>query len=403
MAKKECVAMLLAGGQGSRLFALTKKIAKPAVPFGGKYRIIDFTLSNCTNSGIDTIGILTQYEPHSLHSYVGNGQPWDLDKQNGGLYILSPYQHDGYSEWYKGTANAIYQNIKFVDSFEPEYVLVLSGDHVYKMDYSKMLAYHKKKKADCTVAVIDVPLEEAHRFGIMDTSHDGSITSFEEKPEEPKSTLASMGIYIFNWKKLKEYLIKDNETPESKNDFGRDIIPTMLKEGNKMYAYAFDGYWKDVGTIESLWETNMDMISKDSLDLLDDSWKIYSKCSNLPPHFIGENADVRSSIIAEGCYVDGNVEKTVVFAGVEIQKGANVRYSVLMPGVIVEEGAAVEFSIIGENSVIKKNAKVGQKVCNIENGNLGIAVVGSDLTIGSGVKVAANEIVETDIQSKKTR
>lgn len=392
--------MLLAGGQGSRLYALTKKIAKPAVPFGGKYRIIDFALSNCINSGIDTVGVLTQYEPHELHSYIGNGQAWDLDRMNGGIFIVPPCQHEMEAQWYKGTANAIYQNTGFIDSFDPEYVLVLSGDHIYKMDYSKLLKFHKKKDADCTVAVIDVPPEEASRFGIMNTNEDNRITSFEEKPKQPKSTLASMGIYIFNWSKLKQYLQKDAENPDSQNDFGKNIIPTMLADGNKMFAYPFSGYWKDVGTIESLWNANMDMISGDGVDLFDNGWKIYSRSNNYPPHFISDAAKVKNSLIADGCIVNGNVNKSVLFSGVKIGENANINCSVLMPGVVVEDGAVVEYSIVSENSVIKKDAHIGKYT---EGANPRIAVIGSDITVGSGANVDAGEIIEENIPEKITK
>ena len=319
---------------------------------------------------------------------------------NGGVFIVPPCQHEMEAQWYKGTANAIYQNTGFIDSFDPEYVLVLSGDHIYKMDYSKLLKFHKKKNADCTVAVINVPLEEASRFGIMNTNEDNQITSFEEKPKQPKSTLASMGIYIFNWSKLKQYLQKDAQNPESQNDFGKNIIPTMLSDGNKMFAYPFSGYWKDVGTIESLWEANMDMISSENVDLFDKGWKIYSRSNNYPPHFISEYAEVKNSLIAEGCIVDGIVNKSVLFAGVKIGKNAKINNSVLMPGVVIEDGADVEYSIVSENSVIKSNAHIGG---HTDNGTQRIAVIGSDVTVGSGANIGAGEIIEENIPESATK
>ena len=312
--------MLLAGGQGSRLYTLTQKLAKPAVPFGGKYRIIDFPLSNCVNSGIDTVGVLTQYQPLVLNEYIGNGQPWDLDRNTGGVFVLPPYQKSSGSDWYTGTANAIYQNINFIDRYDPEYVLMLSGDHIYKMDYEKMLAYHKEKEADCTIAVLQVPMEEASRFGIINAHMDGSIYEFEEKPPVPKSNLASMGIYIFTWKKLRKYLIDDEANPNSENDFGKNILPAMLADGQKMFAYAFEGYWKDVGTIDSLWEANMDLLDpKVPLDLYDDSWKIYSRNPVMPPHFVAQGAVVENSMVTEGCTIAGKIDFSILFAGVVIE------------------------------------------------------------------------------------
>lgn len=311
--KKECVAMLLAGGQGTRLYSLTRDLAKPAVSFGGKYRIIDFPLSNCINSNIDTIGVLTQYKPFDLNQYIGNGQPWDLDRLNGGVFVLPPYMKGETSDWYKGTANAIYQNIEFVDKFSPEYVLVLSGDHIYKMDYDQMLDYHKEKKADCTIAVINVSIDEASRFGIMNTNDDNSVYEFEEKPKNPKSTNASMGIYIFNWSKLRKYLIDDENDKTSSNDFGKNIIPNMLKDGQKLFAYNFSGYWKDVGTISSLWEANMDVLNESSGINLDDSaWKIYARNTAEPPHHVGKDAIVKNSLITEGCKINGTVDRKSV-------------------------------------------------------------------------------------------
>ena len=315
--KKECVAMLLAGGQGSRLYTLTEKTAKPAVPFGGKYRIIDFTLSNCVNSGIDTVGVLTQYQPLQLNEYIGTGQPWDLDRNVGGVSVLPPYQGMKGADWYKGTANAIYQNLDFIDRYDPEYVLVLSGDHIYKMDYSAMLDFHKEKGADCTIAVLTVPMEEASRFGIMNTLEDGAIYEFEEKPKQPKSNKASMGIYIFTYKKLREYLIADENTPGSSNDFGKNIIPNMLNAGEKMYAYPFQGYWKDVGTISSLWEGNMDLLGDHpNFNLYDRSWRIFFRSSGNPPQYVADTAEINNSIITEGCVIRGKVENSVLFSGV---------------------------------------------------------------------------------------
>lgn len=361
--KKECVAMLLAGGQGTRLGVLTRDVAKPAVPFGGKYRIIDFTLSNCINSGIDTIGVLTQYQPFELNQYIGNGQPWDLDRINGGVFVLPPYVKGKTGEWYKGTANAIYQNIKFVNTYNPDYVLVLSGDHIYKMDYDKMLDAHKSSNADCTIAVIDVPIEEASRFGIMKTEAGSNrITEFFEKPKNPVSTKASMGIYIFNWKMLREYLIADEEDKNSDNDFGKNIIPRMLQDGRRMYAYDFVGYWKDVGTIHSLWQANMDLLDKDSgINLTDRNWKIYARNSALPPQHIGENATVARSIISEGSDIDGVVADSVVFQNVTVKKGARIEHSVIMPNVTIEENAVVSYSIVAPNTTIGKSCTVGGK------------------------------------------
>ncbi len=336
---KECIAMLLAGGQGSRLYALTQRLAKPAVPFGGKYRIIDFPLSNCVNSGIDTVGILTQYQPLVLNEYIGNGQPWDLDRLYGGVHVLPPYQTATGSDWYKGTANAIYQNINFIERYEPEYVVILSGDHIYKMDYSKMLEFHKAHNADCTIAVMEVPWEEASRFGIMTADEEGTITRFQEKPKNPESNLASMGIYIFTWTKLRKYLAEDEANPASDNDFGKNIIPNMLAANEHMVAYPFEGYWKDVGTIDSLWEANMDLLDPNvALNVGDDDWRIYSRNSGMPGHYIGTDADVQNSMITEGCEVHGEVEKSVLFAGVKVGAGAVVRESIVMPGAVIEEG-----------------------------------------------------------------
>lgn len=396
--KQEVVAMLLAGGQGSRLGVLTQKIAKPAVPYGGKYRIIDFPLSNCVNSGIEAVGVLTQYQPLVLNEYIGNGQPWDLDGMNVGVQVLSPYEKKGGADWYSGTANAIYQNINYIDRYNPEYVVILSGDHIYKMDYSKMVAYHKEHNADCTIAVIDVPLAEASRFGILNTNPDGSIYEFDEKPAHPKSTNASMGIYVFSWDKLRKYLIEDEANPDSSNDFGKDILPKMLADGQRMFAYAFSGYWKDVGTIESLWESNMDLLDPNvTLDLADENWKIYSRNPVVAPHYVSPTGVVQNSLISDGCIIEGNVDFSVLFSNVTIAPGAVVNDSILMPGVVVEEGAVIQYAIVSENSVIKKNAVVGARPEDIENKeDWGVAVVGDNRTIGEGAVVAPKEMVYED-------
>ena len=396
--KQEVVAMLLAGGQGSRLGVLTQKIAKPAVPYGGKYRIIDFPLSNCVNSGIEAVGVLTQYQPLVLNEYIGNGQPWDLDGMNVGVQVLSPYEKKGGADWYSGTANAIYQNINYIDRYNPEYVVILSGDHIYKMDYSKMVAYHKEHNADCTIAVIDVPLAEASRFGILNTNPDGSIYEFDEKPAHPKSTNASMGIYVFSWDKLRKYLIEDEANPDSSNDFGKDILPKMLADGQRMFAYAFSGYWKDVGTIESLWESNMDLLDPNvTLDLADENWKIYSRNPVVAPHYVSPTGVVQNSLISAGCIIEGNVDFSVLFSNVTIAPGAVVNDSILMPGVVVEEGAVIQYAIVSENAVIKKNAVVGAGPEDIENKeDWGVAVVGDNRTIGEGAVVAPKEMVYED-------
>ena len=399
MRKKEWIAMLLAGGQGSRLYSLTKNLAKPAVPFGGKYRIIDFPLSNCVNSGIDTVGVLTQYQPLVLNEYIGNGQPWDLDRQEGGVFVLPPYQKSSGSDWYTGTANAIYQNLPFIERYDPNYVLILSGDHIYKMDYEKMLKFHKEKEADCTIAVLQVPMEEASRFGIMNAREDGRVYEFEEKPAHPKSNLASMGIYIFTWKKLKEYLERDAKTPGSANDFGKNIIPGMLAENERMYAYAFDGYWKDVGTIDSLWEANMDLLDpKVPLSLYDPDWKIYARNPALPPHYIAPGAHVQNSMVTEGCVIEGTVDFSVVFAGVTIEEGAVVRDSIIMPGSVVRKGAVVDYTIVAEQTIIGENAVVGARPESMEDiSSWGVTVIGSGVTIGPDVHIAPKAMVETDI------
>ena len=389
--KKEVVAMLLAGGQGSRLGVLTRKIAKPAVPFGGKYRIIDFPLSNCVNSGIEAVGILTQYQPLVLNEYIGNGQPWDLDGMHSGVNCLSPYQAVDGADWYSGTANAIFQNINYIDRYDPEYVVVLSGDHIYKMDYNKMLEYHKEKNAACTIAVIDVPLEEASRFGILNTHEDGEIYEFDEKPEKPKSTHASMGIYIFSYKELRKYLIEDDENKNSSHDFGKDVLPAMLNAGERMFAYPFEGYWKDVGTIDSLWEANMDLDPNVTLDLKD----IYSRNPMMPPHFVSNDAVIQNSLVADGCNVYGNLEFSILFSGVTIGKGATINSSIIMPGAVIEEGATVQFAIIAENTVVRKNAVVGAKPEDCANrDDWGIAVVGENSVIDEGAVVKPKEMID---------
>jgi len=403
--KKEWIALLLAGGQGSRLYSLTKNLAKPAVPFGGKYRIIDFPLSNCVNSGIDTVGVLTQYQPLVLNEYIGSGQPWDLDRQEGGVFVLPPYQKSSGSDWYTGTANAIYQNLPFIERYDPEYVLILSGDHIYKMDYEKMLKFHKEKEADCTIAVLQVPMEEASRFGIMNAYEDGQIYEFEEKPANPKSNLASMGIYIFSWNKLREYLEQDAKTPGSANDFGKNIIPNMLAAHERMYAYAFDGYWKDVGTIDSLWEANMDLLDpKVPLSLYDPEWKIYARNPALPPHYIAPGAVVQNSMITEGCVIEGTVDFSVIFAGVTIEEGAVVRDSIIMPGSVVKKGAVVDYTIVAEQAVIGENAVIGARPEKMENiSEWGVTVIGNGVTIGAGVNIAPKSMVETDITAEEVQ
>ncbi len=393
--KKKCVAMLLAGGQGSRLYALTSKIAKPAVSFGGKYRIIDFPLSNCVNSGIDTVGVLTQYQPLILNDYIGNGQPWDLDRAFGGVHILSPYQGKTSSDWYKGTANAIYQNMHFLKQFSPEYVLILSGDHIYKMDYSRMLNQHISKGADCTIAAINVPIEEASRFGILNTNDDGSIYEFEEKPKKPKSTLASMGIYIFTAEKLYKYLEEDNLDPNSKNDFGKNVLPSMLNNGEKMFAYEFSGYWKDVGTIDSLYEANMDLLGDSpNFDIFETDWKIQSRSPLSSPHYIGNEARVNNSIVLSGCEIYGTVENSILSSNVIVKKGAVIKNSIVMSEVVVDENAVIEYSIIDENTYIGKKVKFGEE----KSSGKGIAVIGRDLKVESGVKIEGGSMIEHDVK-----
>lgn len=397
--KKECVAMLLAGGQGSRLYALTQNMAKPAVPYGGKYRIIDFPLSNCVNSGIDTVGVLTQYQPLVLNEYIGNGHAWGLDRVHGGVHVLPPYETASGKSWYTGTANAIYQNISFVDRYNPEYVAILSGDHIYKMDYSKMLDFHKKNNAEATIAVLEVPWEEASRFGIMTADETGRITEFAEKPKEPKSNLASMGVYIFSWQTLKRHLIANEQDEGASKDFGKNIIPAMLNEGCKLMAYHFDAYWKDVGTIDSLWEANMDCLDPNvPLDLYDPKWKIYSRNPVMPPHYAGPNSKIENSMVAEGCDIDGEIDFSVLFDGVVIEEGATVKYSIIMPNTVIKKGAVVEYSIVGEECTVGEGAHIGERPENVENRDeWGVAVVGHNVNISDGAKIAPKAMISKDI------
>ena len=396
--KQVVVAMLLAGGQGSRLGVLTRNLAKPAVPFGGKYRIIDFPLSNCVNSGIETVGVLTQYQPLELNDYIGNGQPWDLDSNNAGVHVLPPYQKQKKTDWYKGTANAIYQNIPFIERYNPDYVVVLSGDHIYKMDYSKMLNFHKEKNAACTIAVYEVPMAEASRFGILNTNEDGSIYEFDEKPKKPKSNKASMGIYVFTWEKLRKYLEEDENDPKSQNDFGKNVLPAMLNAGESMFAYRFEGYWKDVGTIESLWESNMDLLDPNiPLDLNDPEWRIYSRNPVMPPHYVAKGATIQNSLAAEGCNVYGTVDFSVLFAGVYVAPGAVVRDSIIMPGSRIEEGATVQYAIVAENSVVGANSVVGQRPEDMENKeDWGVAVIGPGCTLAPDTVVPPKAMIDAE-------
>lgn len=391
MVSKDCVAMILAGGQGSRLGALTKNVAKPAVPFGGKYRIIDFPLSNCVHSGINTVGVLTQYQPLELNRYIGNGNPWDLDRSHGGVYVLPPYQSAKAGEWYKGTANAIYQNLSFLESFKPENVLILSGDHIYKMHYGEMLKAHKESGAAVTIAVMPVPWEEASRFGIMNVDEEGTITDFEEKPAEPKSNLASMGIYIFTYEVLKKYLEADERDPSSANDFGKNIIPTMLENGEKMVSFRFEGYWKDVGTIHSLWEANMDLVDQPpKFDLNDRSWSIYSRNMALAPHYVGQNAKITNSTVTEGCFIDGEIKHSVIFGGVELGEGSVVSDSVIMQGAKIGKNVVIEKAVIGADAVIGDGAKVG--VNSSDDNKYASKLCTNDLVlIESGAEVGVEE------------
>lgn len=401
MERKECIAMILAGGQGSRLGVLTRNVAKPAVQFGGKYRIIDFPLTNCSLSGIDTVGVLTQYKPLELNTYIGSGQPWDLDRYNGGVFLLPPYMKERQGEWYKGTANAIYQNIEFLDKFNPKYVLILSGDHIYKMNYSKMIAQHKLNGADVTIAMIPVPIEEASRFGILETDETGRIVSFEEKPANPRSDTASMGIYVFSWDKLRKELIDDEANPESDNDFGKNIIPKMLNDGAKLYGYRFKGYWKDVGTIESLWQSNMDLLDDGSVDLYNEDWPILSKSPMESPHFLDVHSEIRNSLVTEGCYIDGKVNHSIIFDGVTIDEGASVTDSIIMSGVKIGKKAKIDRAIIAANTVIGEGAVIGgcdddtyvSKYCSG-----GVTLVGSDIKIGKNVKIGKNNMVTENVK-----
>lgn len=396
---KEIVAMLLAGGQGSRLYALTQKLAKPAVPFGGKYRIIDFPLSNCVNSGIDTVGILTQYQPFVLNEYIGNGQPWDLDRLYGGVHVLPPYQKASGSDWYKGTANAIYQNISFIERYDPEYVIILSGDQICKQDYSDFLRFHKEKGAEFSVAVMEVPWDEASRFGLMVTDDDDKITEFQEKPKEPKSNLASMGIYIFNWDILRQYLIEDEADPNSENDFGNNIIPNLLKDGRKMYAYRFSGYWKDVGTISSLWEANMEVLDPENsgINLFDEDWKIYSRNAGMTGHRIGEKALVEDAMITDGCSIQGTVRHSILFSGVTVEEGAVVEDSVVMGRTTIKAGAVVRHSIVAENVVIGEKAVVGETPEDPSD-NSNVATIASNVHIGAQAIIGPNAMVYDDVE-----
>ena len=400
MVSKDCVAMILAGGQGSRLGALTKNVAKPAVPFGGKYRIIDFPLSNCVHSGIDTVGVLTQYQPLELNTYIGNGNPWDLNRSHGGAYVLPPYQSAQAGEWYKGTANAIYQNLGFLEGFSPKNVLILSGDHIYKMHYGELLKRHKKSGAAATIAVMPVPWEEASRFGIMNVNDEGEIVEFEEKPAEPKSNLASMGIYIFDYQVLKKYLTDDERNPESDNDFGKNIIPTMLANGEKMVSYRFEGYWKDVGTVQSLWEANMDLIDNPpKFDINDRKWIIYSRNMALAPHYVGKGAKIINSTVTEGCTICGTVDHSVIFGAVEIGEGAVVKDSVVMPGAKIGKNAVVEKSVIGANAVIGDGAAVGtvEKEDNIYASKMcthGLVLIEGGATVADNAQIPKGSMVE---------
>ena len=400
MVSKDCVAMILAGGQGSRLGALTKNVAKPAVPFGGKYRIIDFPLSNCVHSGIDTVGVLTQYQPLELNTYIGNGKPWDLDRSHGGAYVLPPYQSAKAGEWYKGTANAIYQNLGFLEDFNPQNVLILSGDHIYKMHYGEMLRRHKETGAAATIAVMPVPWEEASRFGIMNVNDEGDIVEFEEKPAEPKSNLASMGIYIFNYQALKKYLTDDERNPESDNDFGKNIIPTMLANGEKMVSYRFEGYWKDVGTIQSLWEANMDLIDDPpKFDINDRKWIIYSRNMALAPHYVGKGAKIVNSTITEGCTICGTINHSVIFGGVEIGEGTVINDSVTMPGAVIGKNVKMEKTVVGANAVIEDGANIGisEKEDNMYASKMcthGIVLIEGGAVVGMNGDVPKGSMVE---------
>ena len=387
--KQKCIAMLLAGGQGSRLGLLTQEQAKPALPFGGKYRIIDFPLSNCAHSGIDTVGVLTQYQPLDLNHYIGSGQPWGLNRNDGGVFVLPPYVKGKIGEWYKGTANAIYQNIKFIEQYEPGYVVILSGDHIYKMNYNDMLEKHIEAKADVTIAVREVPWEEASSFGIMNTDEDMRIVEFEEKPAEPKSNKASMGVYVFTWSVLRAYLEADEADETSHNDFGHNIIPKMLADGKKLLAYTFNDYWKDVGTIHSLWEANMDLLKNPpEFNLYDDKWRIYARTSIQPPHYVDARAKVTHSMVTEGCNVRGTVRNSILFTGVTVMEDAIIEDSVIMPKSVVQSGAVVRRAIVGANTIIGKGSIVG------EAGDGDIALVGGNTNMPPHFVVKAGEQVD---------
>ncbi len=403
MMSTDCVAMILAGGQGSRLGVLTTTVAKPAVPFGGKYRIIDFALSNCAHSGIDTVGVLTQYQPLELNTYIGSGNPWDLNRNTGGIYVLPPYQKAESGEWYKGTANAIYQNMEFIDKFNPKYVLILSGDHIYKMDYDKMIKFHEQKGADATVAVIEVPWEEASRFGILTAGEDYKITEFAEKPAEPNSNLASMGIYVFSWPVLKRYLTMDERNPESSNDFGKNIIPNMLENSEALYAYSFEGYWKDVGTVQSLWEANMDIIADPPVFEIDDrSWRIFSRNPVKPPHFAAKGANIVNSAVTEGCEVYGTVKHSILFEGVTVGKGAVVEDSIVFPGTKIGENCVVSKAIIGSDTVVSNSCTIGDKEIGEDQYkskycSADISLIGGGIVISEGTKIGVNAMVKESI------
>ncbi|MCM1042736.1 MAG: glucose-1-phosphate adenylyltransferase [Corallococcus sp.] len=403
MRNKECIAMILAGGQGSRLGVLTRSIAKPAVQFGGKYRIIDFPLTNCTQSGIDTVGVLTQYKPLELNTYIGSGQPWDLDRNNGGVFLLPPYMKEKQGEWYKGTANAIYQNIEFIDKFDPQYVLILSGDHIYKMDYSAMLDFHKKSNAEVTIAMIPVDISEASRFGILETDRTGKIVTFEEKPKNPRSNTASMGIYVFDWKVLREELIADEDDPSSDNDFGKNVIPKMLGAHRRMYGYRFEGYWKDVGTVESLWQSNMDLLDDDSIDLYNEDWPILSKSPLESPHFLDKHSCIKNSFITEGCYIDGTVNHSVIFDGVKIEQGAQLDNCIVMSGARIMSGAKLSKTIVAPNAQIGRNATVGltdsdKYLSNYCTG--GVTLIGPDVSVCDGAEIGRNNMVTENVGGK---
>ncbi len=408
MYKKDCIAMILAGGQGSRLGALTKKVAKPAVSFGAKYKIIDFTLSNCSNSGIDTVGVLTQYQPLDLNTYIGNGQPWDLDISNGGVFVLPPYMKAEKGEWYKGTANAIYQNLDFISRFDPNYVLILSGDHIYKMDYSKMLKYHIQKNADVTIATITVPIQEASRFGILSYDKDGKVIEFAEKPKVPKSNQASMGIYIFKWSVLKEQLIKDENNPLSSNDFGKDVIPSMLSNKMNLYGYPFDGYWKDVGTISSLWEANMDVLNNKFV-LNDSNWPIMARSSALPPHYINNEAIVKNCLVTEGCEIKGEVKNSILFTGVKVGKNTKIIDSVIMDNTIIKDNCYLNKVIVGNNCIIENDVSINEKgVETIEYQNTkicsnDISLIAPEVYICEKTKIGKLSMIETSIKNLKVK